>query len=148
MKLLSKAKLCYKVVTILPSRTMLLISVKKFVSLLLLLSLFGQAVASGMMNCKMEQNTQVETHSDCMSNSVNLESTNTQHHDSFLDQGSDALSSECAQDCECCLGACSSSASMPTNIVALNQPSSIVYGYKNRNLINCNESLYRPPIAC
>jgi len=127
---------------------MLLISIKKAVTLLLLLSLFGQAVASGLMSCKMELDKQLQSHTDCMSNMVTKTHDNDHEQEFTMDHDMSDGISECAQDCECCLGACSSNVSMPTNLMSLNQASLIKAGYKNRALINRTESLYRPPITC
>ncbi len=118
---------------------MLLVSIKRFLTLLLLLSLFGQAVAGGVMSCQMDMDKNIDTHAKC---------------GETMDHGSDTMpeqpdhSAGCDQACDCCLGACSASASMPTNSISLNQGSLIRTGYKDLALINRTESLYRPPIAC
>ncbi len=147
MKLLSKGKLCYKVVIILPSHTMLLISIKKVITILLLLSLFGQAVASGVMDCKMEASKQ-QGHSGCMQDMKLMSVDNSPHQDIFMDHDTSEDPKDCSQDCECCLGACSSSASLPSHSISLNHPSLIKTGYRSLSLINRSESLYRPPITC
>ncbi len=123
---------------------MLLASIKRFFTLLLLLSLFGQAVAGGVMSCKMEADDKMQDHTSCMQTIDDMADNQAQAmmHDM---QDSQA---ECDQSCSCCLGACSASASLPSNLLSLNQASLIRTGYKDLALINRTESLYRPPIAC
>lgn len=126
---------------------MLLSPIKKIITLLLLLSLFGQAVASGAMVCKMESNKQPD-HVGCMQDMKMTDVDNSQHQNLFMEHDKSEAPSDCTQDCECCLGACSSSASLPVNLLSLNQPSLLKTGYQNLTLINRSESLYRPPITC
>jgi len=123
---------------------MLLTSIKRFFTLLLLLSLFGQAVAGGVMSCKMGPDNKMQDHTSCMQAMDDMagDQTQTMKHDM-----NDAQV-ECDLSCSCCLGACSASASLPSNLLSLNQASLIRTGYKDLALINRSESLYRPPIAC
>ncbi|MEH6345439.1 MAG: hypothetical protein V7785_10160 [Bermanella sp.] len=123
---------------------MLLTSIKRFFTLLLLLSLFGQAVAGGVMSCKMGPDDKMQDHTSCMQamDEQQKDQMQSMEHDT-----SDAQA-ECDQSCSCCLGACSASAALPSNLLSLNQASLIRTGYKNLALINRTESLYRPPIAC
>ncbi len=107
---------------------MLSITIKRLCTLLLLLSLFGQAVAGNVMSCQMEGDSQA-SHSMCadMDDVQNL--------------------NECDQACDCCQGACSSNASLSSDVLSLKQPSIIKTPLPDLALLFRSGSLYRPPIT-
>ncbi len=114
---------------------MLSITIKRLSTLLLLLSLFGQAVASNVMSCQMEDDKHP-------SHTMNAAS-----HCADMDTNDIQTINECDQNCDCCLGACSSNASLSSDLLSLKQPSLIKTPLPDLALLSRSGSLYRPPIT-
>jgi len=117
---------------------MLSITIKRLCTLLLLLSLFGQAVAGNVMSCQMEDDTQ-SSHSMCADMDMQeMPMTDTSDVQNL---------NECDQSCDCCLGACSSNGSLSSDLLSLKQPSIIKTPLPDLALLSRSGSLYRPPIT-
>ena len=116
-------------------------SIKRFFTILLLLSLCGQAVVASVMSCQMDMEIDKANtaHSKCSEN---------MSHDSAPVPETKNDNAVCDQSCDCCLGACSAAASLPNKLISLNSASLIKSSYKDLALIQRLESLYRPPITC
>lgn len=125
---------------------------KRFFTLLVLLSLFGQAIAGGVMSCQMDMNdsklTSISLHSHCAQAITDLAGQDEKHDSEHDAKQKNNSKIDCNQECDCCLGACSSSVFTPENALTISPSSLVRIGYKNQLLINRSESLYRPPIAC
>lgn len=119
---------------------MLSITIKRLCTLLLLLSLFGQAVAGNVMSCQMEDDN-MDMHSLCADMDIQ------DAHMSDLDMNDVQNLNECDQACDCCLGACSSNASLSSDLLSLKQPSIIKTPLPDLALLSRAKSLYRPPIT-
>ena len=119
---------------------MLSITIKRLSTLLLLLSLFGQAVAGSVMSCQMDDNNQA-SHSMC--DDMDMQAEHMSNFDMDNVQGAD----ECDQTCDCCLGACSSNGSLSSDLLSLKQPSIIKTPLPDLALLSRSGSLYRPPIT-
>ena len=108
--------------------------------MLLLLSLFGQAVAGSAVSCQMENDNSAST-SQCAH--MDMQEPAADHINM-----SDAKSlNDCELACDCCLGACSSSASLSWGALSLSSPSIIKTPLPELALLTRSGSLYRPPIT-
>lgn len=120
------------------------IGCKRFFTLLILLSLFGQAIAGGVMSCQMDTNDSKVTTTSLLSHCEQITDSNTAHDSAHVNNSQ----GDCDQECSCCLGACSSSVFSAENALTTPPSSLVKIGYHNQALINRSESLYRPPITC
>ncbi len=122
---------------------MLSITIKRLCTLLLLLSLFGQAVAGNVMSCQMEDDKQPSHISNTVSHCADMDTQNSH----IMDMHDVQTLNECDQACDCCLGACSSNASLSSDLLSLKQPSIIKTPLPDLALLSRSGSLYRPPIT-
>jgi len=115
---------------------------------MLLLSLFGQVIASGLNYCKMEKEDIAQNCANCMLSMdiIQEQEAHAQEHSKEYDDENNMV--ECTQDCECCLGPYSFGTPMPLKFLPSSQISLIKEGYQNPCIISRTESLYRPPITC
>ena len=148
MKLLSVIQLYYNVCVILSSYIILLSQTRTAITLLLLLSQIGQAVAGSVISCSMAEEVSAQDCASCVSDAnTSLEVKDDLNAQPKTFNLSNNLLN-CTQECECCLGVYTFNVFLPSSTLSVIQSSSIRPVLKSPELIGRVESLYRPPITC